>query len=97
MLGTVSCRSSSHAQTMCVCRSVSSIWEEEGCDMVSMSCKEHDGFTANSQFITHLMGRILGAQGLKATPVRSYTFKSMYFLSLFLKDVALVISSAVLD
>jgi prephenate dehydrogenase len=38
--------------------------------MVSMSCSEHDGFTANSQFITHLMGRILGAQGLKATPVR---------------------------
>ena len=37
--------------------------------MVSMSCKEHDSFTANSQFITHLMGRILGAQGLQATPV----------------------------
>jgi prephenate dehydrogenase len=46
-----------------------SIWEEEGCNMVSMSCSEHDGFTANSQFITHLTGRILGAQGLKATPV----------------------------
>ena len=46
-----------------------SIWEEEGCNMVSMSCKEHDSFTANSQFITHLMGRILGAQGLQATPV----------------------------
>ncbi len=38
--------------------------------MVSMSCSEHDEFTANSQFITHLMGRILGAQGLRATPVR---------------------------
>lgn len=50
-----------------------SIWEEEGCNMVSMSCNEHDGFTANSQFITHLTGRILGAQGLKATPVRYFS------------------------
>lgn len=49
---------------------IKSIWEEEGCNMVSMSCSEHDEFTANSQFITHLMGRILGAQGLRATPVR---------------------------
>ena len=49
---------------------IESIWEEEGCNMVSMSCSEHDEFTANSQFITHLMGRILGAQGLRATPVR---------------------------
>ena len=63
-------RPSSLAHSLCT-RSTSStsIWEEEGCDMVSMSCKDHDGFTANSQFITHLMGRILGAQGLKATPV----------------------------
>jgi len=48
--------------------------------MVSMSCSEHDGFTANSQFITHLMGRILGAQGLKATPVRN---RCALFLSCF--------------
>lgn len=54
-----------------------SIWEEEGCDMVSMSCKEHDGFTANSQFITHLMGRILGAQGLKATPIDTKGFQNV--------------------
>ena len=56
-----------------------SIWEEEGCNMVSMSCSEHDGFTANSQFITHLTGRILGAQGLKATPVSILnTYDNLY-------------------
>jgi len=54
-----------------------SIWEEEGCDMVSMSCKDHDGFTANSQFITHLMGRILGAQGLKPTPIDTKGFQNV--------------------
>ena len=45
--------------------------------MVSMSCKEHDGFTANSQFITHLMGRILGAQGLQATPIDTKGFQNV--------------------
>ncbi|KAL9188581.1 hypothetical protein ACHAXT_006959 [Thalassiosira profunda] len=54
-----------------------SIWEEEGCNMISMSCKEHDGFTANSQFITHLMGRILGAQGLSATPIDTKGFQNV--------------------
>eukprot|EP00581_Thalassiosira_minuscula_P010068 CAMPEP_0183702134 /NCGR_PEP_ID=MMETSP0737-20130205/340_1 /TAXON_ID=385413 /ORGANISM="Thalassiosira miniscula, Strain CCMP1093" /LENGTH=375 /DNA_ID=CAMNT_0025928685 /DNA_START=355 /DNA_END=1482 /DNA_ORIENTATION=+ len=54
-----------------------SIWEEEGCNMVSMSCKDHDGFTANSQFITHLMGRILGVQGLKATPIDTKGFQNV--------------------
>ena len=28
-----------------------SIWEEEGCRMVPMSCKAHDEYTANSQFV----------------------------------------------
>ena len=45
--------------------------------MVSMSCKTHDGFTANSQFITHLMGRILGGQGLQATPIDTKGFQSV--------------------
>eukprot|EP00584_Thalassiosira_punctigera_P001499 CAMPEP_0172534778 /NCGR_PEP_ID=MMETSP1067-20121228/7023_1 /TAXON_ID=265564 ORGANISM="Thalassiosira punctigera, Strain Tpunct2005C2" /NCGR_SAMPLE_ID=MMETSP1067 /ASSEMBLY_ACC=CAM_ASM_000444 /LENGTH=370 /DNA_ID=CAMNT_0013319613 /DNA_START=154 /DNA_END=1266 /DNA_ORIENTATION=+ len=54
-----------------------SIWEEEGCNMISMSCKDHDAFTANSQFITHLMGRILGVQGLKATPIDTKGFQNV--------------------
>mmetsp|Transcript_9821 Transcript_9821/g.23945 ORF Transcript_9821/g.23945 Transcript_9821/m.23945 type:complete len:430 (-) Transcript_9821:113-1402(-) len=54
-----------------------SIWEEEGCRMVPLSCKAHDEFAANSQFITHLMGRILGAQGLQKTPIDTKGFKSV--------------------
>jgi arogenate dehydrogenase (NADP+) len=54
-----------------------SIWEEEGCRMVPMSCKTHDEYAANSQFITHLMGRILGAQGLSMTPIDTKGFESV--------------------
>jgi len=54
-----------------------SIWEEEGCRMVPMSCKSHDEYAANSQFITHLMGRILGAQGLRKTPIDTKGFQSV--------------------
>jgi len=54
-----------------------SIWEEEGCRMVQLSCKDHDSYAANSQFITHLMGRILGAQGLEPTPIDTKGFESV--------------------
>eukprot|EP00815_Leptocylindrus_aporus_P006166 CAMPEP_0116050134 /NCGR_PEP_ID=MMETSP0322-20121206/200_1 /TAXON_ID=163516 /ORGANISM="Leptocylindrus danicus var. apora, Strain B651" /LENGTH=431 /DNA_ID=CAMNT_0003532627 /DNA_START=151 /DNA_END=1446 /DNA_ORIENTATION=- len=54
-----------------------SIWEEEGCDMIAMSCKQHDDYAAKSQFITHLMGRILGKQGLEATPIDTKGFQSV--------------------
>jgi prephenate dehydrogenase len=54
-----------------------SIWEEEGCRMLAMSCKEHDSYAANSQFITHLMGRILGEQGLSTTPIDTKGFESV--------------------
>jgi prephenate dehydrogenase len=54
-----------------------SIWEEEGCRMVPMSCKSHDEYAANSQFITHLMGRILGTQGLSKTPIDTKGFESV--------------------
>ena len=54
-----------------------SIWEEEGCRMVPMSAKNHDSFAANSQFITHLMGRILGSQGLAPTPIDTKGFQSV--------------------
>lgn len=54
-----------------------SIWEEEGCRMLAMSCKEHDSYAANSQFITHLMGRILGEQGLSVTPIDTKGFESV--------------------
>lgn len=38
------------------------IWEAERCKMVEMTCELHDKYAANTQFITHLMGRILSKQ-----------------------------------
>jgi arogenate dehydrogenase (NADP+), plant len=54
-----------------------SIWEEEGCRMVPLSCREHDAYAANSQFITHLVGRVLGSQGLSKTPIDTSGFQSV--------------------
>ena len=55
-----------------------SIWEEEGCNMVPMSCKDHDLYAANSQFITHLVGRTLGNnRELAPTPIDTKGFKSV--------------------
>ena len=54
-----------------------SIWEEEGCHMVPLSCRDHDAYAANSQFITHLIGRVLGSQGLSPTPIDTSGFQSV--------------------
>ena len=54
-----------------------SIWEEEGCRMVQLSCRDHDEYAANSQFITHLVGRVLGSQGLAQTPIDTSGFQSV--------------------
>jgi prephenate dehydrogenase len=58
-----------------------SIWEEEGCHMEEMTCKDHDIFAAKSQFLTHLMGRVLGKQNLEPTPVDTKGFESVLALT----------------
>jgi len=69
--------SEAHIEAMDRMERFLSIWEEEGCHMVPMSAKDHDSFAANSQFITHLMGRILGSQGLAPTPIDTKGFQSV--------------------
>ncbi|CAN0082904.1 unnamed protein product, partial [Laminaria digitata] len=65
-------RTNDHARTA----DYLSIWEGERCKMVEMSCELHDKYAANTQFITHLMGRILGKQGLSRTPIDTQGFSS---------------------
>jgi arogenate dehydrogenase (NADP+) len=72
--------SEAHVESMDRIERFLSIWEEEGCKMVPLSCKAHDEYAANSQFITHLMGRILGAQGLSETPIDTKGFQSVLSL-----------------
>ena len=45
--------------------------------MIEMSCEQHDEFAANSQFITHLIGRVLWQQNLTPTPIDSKGFKTV--------------------
>jgi len=53
------------------------IWEQQGCSMVRMCCSIHDRHAADSQFITHLVGRMLGNQQLVPTPIDTKGFESL--------------------
>lgn len=57
-----------------------SIFESEGCRMVEIGCEQHDVYAANSQFLTHLVGRMLGgseALSLQRTPIDTKGFESV--------------------
>ena len=53
------------------------LWEAERCKMIEMSCEQHDEYAANSQFITHLTGRILDKQNLAPTPIDTKGFQTV--------------------
>lgn len=50
---------------------------QEGCKMVEMSCHDHDKHAAESQFITHLTGRILEKLSLDSTPINTKGYESL--------------------
>lgn len=52
-------------------------FENEGCAMVEMTCEEHDKQAASTQFITHTVGRMLGAMTLEPTPIDTKGFQSL--------------------
>jgi arogenate dehydrogenase (NADP+) len=54
-----------------------SIFEDEGCRMVEMSCEEHDRQAASSQFITHTVGRMLGSMELEDTTINTKGYESL--------------------
>lgn len=45
--------------------------------MIEMTCDQHDEYAANSQFITHLTGRILWQQNLSPTPIDTKGFQAV--------------------
>nr|AYE54614.1 arogenate dehydrogenase alpha [Simmondsia chinensis] len=53
------------------------IFRREGCRMVEMSCAEHDRYAAGSQFITHMMGRVLEKLELEDTPINTKGYESL--------------------
>lgn len=45
--------------------------------MVEMSCAEHDKYAAESQFITHTVGRVLGMLHLESTPINTKGYETL--------------------
>ncbi|CAO2841164.1 unnamed protein product [Amaranthus hypochondriacus] len=52
-------------------------FRDAGCRMVEMTCAEHDKHAAGSQFITHMMGRVLEKLGLENTPINTKGYESL--------------------
>ena len=50
-----------HPPPPCACHRPRQFFEREGCRMVEMTCEQHDELAASTQFITHTVGRMLGA------------------------------------
>nr|ACG39182.1 arogenate dehydrogenase isoform 2 [Zea mays] len=53
------------------------VFAREGCRMVEMSCAEHDAHAAETQFLTHTVGRMLAALELRATPVDTRGYETL--------------------
>ncbi|NP_001389537.1 hypothetical protein VitviT2T_013747 [Vitis vinifera] len=49
----------------------------EGCRMVEMSCADHDKYSAESQFITHTMGRVLERFGLESSSINTKGYETL--------------------
>ncbi|GLJ37184.1 hypothetical protein SUGI_0754370 [Cryptomeria japonica] len=63
------------------CDNFLNIFRAEGCRMVEMSCAEHDRHAAESQFITHTVGRILSQLNLESTPINTKGYETLLNLT----------------
>eukprot|EP00879_Flechtneria_rotunda_P017411 GHRR01018243.1.p1 GENE.GHRR01018243.1~~GHRR01018243.1.p1 ORF type:complete len:289 (+),score=117.71 GHRR01018243.1:1240-2106(+) len=53
------------------------IFKGQGCRMVEMTCEEHDRQAASTQFVTHTVGRMLGAMNLQSTDINTKGFEAL--------------------
>ncbi|XP_062229791.1 arogenate dehydrogenase 2, chloroplastic-like [Phragmites australis] len=53
------------------------VFEREGCRMVEMSCAEHDAHAAETQFLTHTVGRTLALLELQPTPISTKGYETL--------------------
>ncbi|KAG8074668.1 hypothetical protein GUJ93_ZPchr0006g44821 [Zizania palustris] len=53
------------------------IFAREGCRMVEMSCAEHDAHAAETQFLTHTVGRTLAMLELQPTPIDTKGYETL--------------------
>uniref|UniRef100_A0A803NSZ4 Prephenate/arogenate dehydrogenase domain-containing protein n=1 Tax=Cannabis sativa TaxID=3483 RepID=A0A803NSZ4_CANSA len=59
------------------CSSFLQIFQSEGCQMLEMSCEEHDKVAAKSQFLTHTIGRVLSEMAIESTPMNTKGFETL--------------------
>ena len=59
------------------CDKFLNVFAREGCEMVEMSCTEHDKYAAGSQFITHTVGRVLEMLNLESTPINTKGYETL--------------------
>ncbi|GMH30679.1 hypothetical protein Nepgr_032522 [Nepenthes gracilis] len=59
------------------CENFIDVFRTEGCRLVEMSCAEHDRYAAGTQFITHMMGRVLEKLNLEDTPINTKGYESL--------------------
>ena len=59
------------------CQNFLNLFAKEGCRMVEMSCAEHDKYAAESQFITHTIGRVLEELKLESTPINTKGYETL--------------------
>ncbi|KAL5547731.1 hypothetical protein UlMin_002962 [Ulmus minor] len=59
------------------CERFLEIFAANGCRMVEMSCVEHDRLAAETQFITHTIGRVLEALKLDSTPINTKGYEAL--------------------
>lgn len=52
-------------------------WENQGCKMIEMEPHTHDKLTANSQFLTHFIGRLLELLNCQPSEVDTDGYKSL--------------------
>ncbi|CAI9091799.1 OLC1v1026914C2 [Oldenlandia corymbosa var. corymbosa] len=60
-----------------ICSSFLYIFESEGCKMLEMTCEEHDELAARSQFLTHMVGRVLTEMQIEQTPIDTKGFQKL--------------------
>jgi prephenate dehydrogenase len=53
------------------------IFSSEGCRMVDMTCEVHDQEAANTQFITHTVGRVLNEMNVQSTSINTRGYESL--------------------
>ena len=66
-----------HAQLNNILIVCAQFFEGQGCKMVEMGCAEHDQLAASTQFITHTVGRVLGAMDLQASQIDTRGYQSL--------------------